>query len=170
MFRARVGRKLNLKNPQLWDDKIQWLKLYDNCEDYIHLVDKISVKEYVGKIIGSEHIIPTIGTWDKFEDINFDELPNKFVLKLNHNSGSIVICKDKNQFDYEKAKKELCPFLHDNYYWNLRERQYKNIIPCIMAEKYMEDESERELKDYKFFCFNAEPKVIMVNYNRFDGM
>ena len=171
-YRLVMGNKLNLKEPKTFNEKLQWLKLYDRNPEYIQMVDKIAVKKYVANIIGEEYIIPTLGSWDKFEDIDFDKLPNQFVLKTNHSGGSsgIVICKDKKTLDIEAAKEKLNKSLRTNYFYKTREWPYKKIKPRILAETYLEDESKSELKDYKFFCFNGDVKYCEVIANRRTGM
>lgn len=167
MFKVRMGKKLNLKNPQTYNEKLQWLKLYDRNPKYIRLVDKFEVKKYISDKIGEEYVIPTLGVWDKFDDIDFDALPNQFVLKCTHDSGGLVICKDKSNFDFYKAKEKIERSLKTNFYWHGREWPYKKVNRKIIAEKYMVDESGYELKDYKFYCFNGEPKIVLVCSNRF---
>jgi len=167
MFRAKLGYSLDLKNPKTFNEKLQWLKLYGNLEKYTDLVDKYEVRKYIAKIIGEEYLIPLIGVYDRVEDIDFSKLPEQFVLKCNHDYNSVVICKDRNNFDIEKAKKKLKKCMKRNFYYRNREPQYKNIKPKIICEKYMVDESGTELKDYKIFCFNGEPKIIQVHFDRF---
>lgn len=166
-YKLITGKKLNLENPKTYNEKLQWLKLNDRNPEYTKMVDKYEVKKYVANIIGEEYIIPTLGIWDKFEDIEFDKLPNQFVLKCTHDSGGIIICKDKNKLDIEKARKKINKCLKNNFYYHAREWPYKNIKPRIIAEQYMVDESGTEIKDYKFFCFNGKAKVILVCSNRF---
>lgn len=156
----------NLKNPQTFNEKLQWLKLYDRRPEYSTMVDKYRAKEYVARIIGDEYIIPTIGVWNSVDEIDWDSLPNQFVLKWNHDSGSIVICKDKTKLDRNKAILRLRKNEHSSGYWYGREWPYKNVNPCIIAEKYMEDESG-ELRDYKFFCFNGKAKFFKVDFGRY---
>lgn len=128
------------------------------------MVDKCEVKEYVKDIIGEEYIIPTLGVWEKFEDIDFSKLPEQFVLKCTHDSGGLVICRDKSKLDKEKARKKIEACMKMNYYWSKREWPYKNVKPRIIAEQYMEDENATEgLTDYKFFCFNGIPKLLYVS-------
>ena len=165
-FKALVGYDLNLDNPKTYNEKIQWLKLHDRNPLYPKLVDKYEVKEYVAGIIGDQYIIPTIGVWDKFEDINFDSLPQQFVLKCTHDSGGLVICTDKSQFDKEKARRKICTALNRNYYYVHREWPYKNVRPRIIAEKYMEDSTSAELNDYKFFCFDGAPMALFIATDR----
>ncbi len=167
---SRLNYPLNLSNPQTFNEKLQWLKLHDRNPKYTIMVDKIRVKEWVASKIGEQHIIPTLGVWESPEDIDFDSLPNQFVLKCNHNSGiGVYVCKDKRLMNKKKVIKELKKGLQQNYYKEGREWPYKNVKPMVLAEKYMEDESGFELKDYKVFNFNGEPKIIEIDYDRFKG-
>lgn len=172
LFKERMGYPLDLDNPRTFNEKLQWLKLYDRRPKYTMMVDKYAVKQYVADKIGSEHIIPTLGVWDRFDDIDFDKLPNQFVLKCTHDSGGLVICKDKSKLDMAAARRKITTSLKCNYYLAGREWPYKNVPRKILAEQYMEDESGFELKDYKVHCFNGVPKVILVCRNRFgkDGI
>ena len=166
-FRLRMGKKLDLENPKSFSEKLQWLKLYDRKPEYTTMVDKYAVKEYVANIIGEEYIIPTLGVWDDVEEIEWDKLPNQFVLKTTHDSGGVVICRDKQIFDKEKAKKKLQKSLKHNYYMSGREWPYKNVPRRIIAEKYIEPEPEiNDLPDYKFFCFDGEVKALFVATDR----
>jgi len=140
--------------------------LYDRNPLYTTLVDKYEVKEFVSNIIGSDYIIPTLGVWDKFDDIDFDKLPNRFVLKCTHDSGGLVICKDKALFDKKLAKKKINKCLKKNYYYHLREWPYKDVKPRIIAEQYMEDSNSKDLKDYKLFAFKGEVKALYVATDR----
>lgn len=166
-WRRHYKKKLNLDKPVTYNEKLQWLKLNHRVPEYTTMVDKADVKEYVANLIGEEYIIPTLGVWDNFDKINFDILPDKFVLKCTHDSGGLVICKDKKNFDITAAKKKINKCLKRNYYLYSREWPYKNVKPRIIAEEYMVDETGTELKDYKIFCFNGEPKYIQVDYGRF---
>lgn len=166
LFRLRVGYRLSLKNPKTFNEKIQWLKLFDRNPLYTQLVDKYEVRQFVKEKIGEEYLIPLLGVWDNFDDIDFDALPNQFVLKCTHDSGGLVICKDKSKLDITKAKKKINSCLKRNYYWVLREWPYKNVKPRIIAEKYMEDEPGKGLKDYKFFCFDGIVKAMFVATDR----
>ena len=168
VYRARVGKKLNLKNPKRFNEKLQWLKLYDRNPLYTTMVDKYKVKSYVSNIIGPEHVIPTIGVWNSPEEVEFDKLPDQFVLKCNHDSGGLVICKDKDKLDVKKAKEKLNKAFKKNGYSFGREWPYKNVQKRILCEKYMEDESGYELKDYKVLCFNGEPKLVQIHRGRFN--
>ena len=166
-YRHKFGRFCNLKNPRTFNEKLQWVKLYDRRPEYTTMVDKYKVKKYVADRIGEEHVIPLLGgPWESFEDIDFDTLPNQFVLKTNHDCGGVVVCKDKIKFDKKKAKKILSTHLKKNYYLAYREWPYKNVYPRIFAEKLMVDESGTELRDYKFFCFNGEPKLMYIATDR----
>lgn len=168
-YRLVFNKKLNLKEPLTYNEKLQWLKLYDRKLIYTRLVDKNEVKKYVADIIGEEYIIPTLGVWDSFEQIDFDVLPDQFVLKCTHDSGGLVICKDKVLLDKTAAKEKISKCLKRNYYWHGREWPYKNVRPRIIAEKYMQDAKEREedaLTDYKFFCFDGEPKAMFIATDR----
>ena len=167
LFRSRMGRWPNFKNPQTFNEKLQWLKLYDRKPIYTTLVDKYAVKQYVAERIGEDYIIPTLGVWEKFDDIDFDTLPDQFVLKCTHDSGGIVICRSKKDLDLPAARNKIEKCLKRNFYWNGREWPYKKVKPRIIAEAYMEDTATKELRDYKFFCFNGEPKFILVCRDRF---
>lgn len=171
LYFLRMGKMLHLNPPVTYNEKLQWLKLHDRNPEYTRMVDKVTAKEYVAKIIGSEYIIPTLGVWDKFDDIDFESLPNQFVLKCNHNSGGLVICRNKRELDIAKSKVAINRSLFKNYFFGTREFPYKNISPCILAEKYINDGSE-ELQDYKFMCFNGSVKCSFVCTERFskDGL
>lgn len=170
-FRYAMAQKLNLNNPLTYNEKLQWLKLYNRRPEYTMMVDKIKVKEYVASVIGSEYIIPTLGTWKDPNDIDFNMLPNRFVLKCNHNSGlGMFICKDKNKIDVENIKKELRKGLRENYFKRNREWPYKNVPHYILAEKYVDSElGKDDLPDYKFFCFNGKVKALFIATNRTKG-
>lgn len=163
IYKLNTGKSLNLEKLETFNEKLQWLKLYDRKDIYTTMVDKYEVKKYVKNIIGEEYIIPTIGVYNKFEEIGFDELPNQFVIKCTHDSGSTIVCKDKTYFDIDKAKIKINEALKYNYFYQLREWPYKNVIPRIIIEKYMELDKEEKMIDYKFFCFNGEPKFIYIS-------
>ena len=160
-------RFINFNNPKTFNEKIQWLKLNYRNEEYTKLVDKYRVKQYITKLIGEEYVIPTLGVWKNVDDIDFKSLPEKFVLKCNNDSGGIVICKNKKDFDEVKAKSFLKERLKNNGYWYGREWPYKNVKPCIIAEKYMEDSISKDIKDYKFFCFNGSMEFFDIDIDRF---
>ena len=165
-FKIVFKRSIDWKNPKSYSEKLQWLKVFDRKPIYSKMVDKYEVKQLVAEKIGKEFIIPNLGIWNDVEDINFDLLPDQFVLKCTHDSGGVVICNDKSKFDIEKTKKKLFHCLKQNYFWSGREWPYKDVKPRILAEKYMVDESGYELKDYKFFCFDGEPKALFIASDR----
>lgn len=157
-------QRLNLENPKTWCEKQQWLKLYGYRPIYKTLMDKYAVKEYVANLIGEKYIIPLIGVYDNFDSIDFENLPEKFVIKCNHDSGSFLIVEDKNKLDVTKARKFFNKRLKRNYFYLGRDIQYKYIEPKIIIEQYMKDENQiyNRLDDYKFCCFNGVPKIIYV--------
>jgi len=166
MYKAKFGRELNLTCPQKYTEKLQWLKLHDHRKEYITMVDKYEVKKYVANVIGEEYVIPTLGIWERFQDIDFSLLPNRFVLKTTHDSGGIVICKDKDLFDIKKAKRIIEKSLRNNFYAIYREWPYKSVKPRIIAEAYMEDQETEELRDYKFFCFDGRVEALFIASDR----
>lgn len=167
MFKATMDYPLNLENPKSFNEKLQWLKLYDRNPLYTKLVDKYEVREYISEKIGEDYLIPLLGVWDDPEEIDFDSLPNKFVLKCNHNSGlGMCICTDKSKIDIKKVKNELKSGLAQNYYLNGREWPYKNVSRKIICEKYMTDETGKNLRDYKFYCFDGKPKIVGIYQDR----
>ena len=159
-------RWLNLENPQSFNEKLNWMKLYYHDPLSVKLVDKYLVKDYVASMIGEEHVIPTLGHWNSFDEIDFDKLPNQFVLKTNHDSGGVVICRDKLSFDRKAAREKLTKSLGHDYYKYSKEWAYKNVRRCIIAEKYMEDTNGDDLKDYKWFCFDGIPKALYIASDR----
>lgn len=167
-YKREMNRPLNLEHPTLYTEKLNWLKLYDRRPEYVVMADKVKAKEYVAEKFGAQYIIPTLGVWEDPEEIDFDALPEQFVLKCNHNSGTgMCICKDKKALDIPKVKKELRRGLKENYYKKFREWPYKNIPRRILAEQYMVDESGVELRDYKVHCFNGEPRLMEYHRGRF---
>lgn len=170
IYRLCIGCELNLKHPKTFSEKLQWLKLYNRRPEYITMVDKYAVKDYVANKIGEEYIIPTLGVWDKVEDIIWDSLPNQFVLKCTHDSGGLIICKDKSSLNIKEAEQKLRKSLCHNYYLNGREWPYKGVRRRIIAEKFLvpqKPEVPSELLDYKFFCFNGKVKFFKVDFGRF---
>ena len=153
-YRKVFGEELDLQNPKKMSEKLQWLKLYNRDPFYNILVDKVKVKKYVAEKIGKEHIVPTLGIWERFEDIDFDKLPNQFVLKCTHDSGSFVICDNKESLDIDEARKTINKALHRNYFWESREWPYKNVKPRIIADKFLSVEGVGYISDYSFYCFN----------------
>lgn len=165
-YYAFMGKRPNLKQPRTFNEKLQWLKLFDRKDIYTTMVDKAAAKQYVAGIIGEKYIIPTLGVWDHFDDIDFDELPVQFVLKCTHDSGGLVICLDRGKFDKEAARHKIEKSLKRDYFFLHREWPYKNVKPRIIAEQYMKDEETNELRDYKFFCFNGIVRAMFVATER----
>lgn len=162
-----VHKRLNLQKPTGFNEKLQWLKLYYRDPSYEELVDKYSVKDHIIKQFPDLKVFPTIGMWERAEDIDFNALPVQFVLKCTHDSGSTIICKDKERFDTEKARIKLRHSLESNMFYPGREWVYKRVQPRIIAEPYFEDDDSEELKDYKLMCFNGEVKCCFVCSDRF---
>lgn len=167
LYQVRTGKKMNWKNPKSFNEKLNWLKLYDRRPEYVKMADKYEVREYIKEKLGEEYLIPILGVWDSADEIDFSKLPNQFVLKCTHDSASVVICKDKASFDKEKALRKLKQSMGINYFYPSREWPYKEIQPRIIAEQYMVDESHTELKDYKIYNFNGKPELIQVDFGRF---
>ena len=162
VYRIKTGKKLNLKNPKTFCDKLNWLKLHDIHPEYTRLADKIAVREYLKEVLGEDICIPMLGAWEHYDDIDFDALPDQFVLKCNHDSGSVKIIKDKSQMDHADLRKFFEGRLRLNPYVLGREYPYRDIKPMIMAEKYMVPEGESDINDYKFLCFDGVPKYMFV--------
>lgn len=169
LYRKKLNKELDLKNPITFNEKLQWIKLYDRRPEYTMMVDKYRVREYVKEKIGEEYLIPLLGVWDNPDDIDFDKLPNKFVLKCNHDS-NVFICRDKAYFDikdkkqsyhsFEEVRQALARRLKTDFYKAGREWPYKNVKRKIICEEFMQNGNDESLLDYKFFCFNGEPKYI----------
>lgn len=166
IYKLRFGKNLDLDNPKTYSEKLQWIKLYDRRDEYIRIVDKIEAKDYVAQKIGSQYIIPTIAIWDNPNEIDFDNLPDQFVLKCNHDSGGLVICTDKRSLNQKKVKKRLEAALNHDFYLVGREWPYKGIRRRILAEQFMMDSALGELRDYKFFTFNGEAKLLFIATDR----
>lgn len=168
-YQLYFGQKPNLQNPQTFNEKLQWLKLYNRKPEYTMMVDKYKVREYIAQELGEEYLIPLLGVWDDPDEIDFDALPDQFVLKCNHNSGlGMCICKDKSKLDIPKVKAELRKGLKQDYYLTGREWPYKDVPRKIIAEKYLtNDGDESELSDYKVLCFNGKAKLIEIHRGRF---
>ena len=160
---------LDLENPKTFNEKLQWLKLYNRKPEYSKMVDKYEAKKYVASIIGEEYIIPTYGVYNSFDEIDLNALPNQFVLKCTHGSGDVVICRDKSSFDAENAKEKLSKALKTDYYKISREWPYKNVTPRIIMEPYLEDNETKELTDYKIYCFDGKCDYVMTCIDRFKG-
>ena len=154
-YRMRFGKPINFDNPRTFNEKLNWLKVYDHNPLYTKLADKYLVKDYVCNVIGEKYVVPCYGCWN--EDINFDELPNQFVLKATHDSSGVTVIKNKRNINLIKVKKHFNRVIKRNYYYALREWPYKNQQPKIIADQYLEDHTSQVLQDYKFWCFNGEP-------------
>lgn len=166
-YLRRMKQWPDLKNPTTYNEKLQWLKLHDRQPLYTQLVDKYEVRRFVEERIGGEYLVPLAGgPWNSFDEIDFDALPERFVLKCTHDSGGLVICRDKRALDREKARRRISQSLQQNFYYHNREWPYKDVQPRIIAEAYMEDASTNELRDYKFFCFDGEPRMLFVASDR----
>ena len=168
VFRGETGTKLQLNPPVRYNEKLQWLKLHDRRPEYRTMVDKYDVKPFVAEKIGEKYLIPTLGIWSRAEDIDFDALPNRFVLKCTHDSGSVVICRDKSSFDIAKACSSLNRHLKKTPYWFGREWPYKDLTPRIIAEAYIED-ADGDQPDYKVMCFGGKAKLIEFHTGRHNG-
>ena len=151
-----MGYPIDWKHPNTFNEKLQWLKLYDRNPLYTTLVDKFRMKQWAADRIGEKYIIPTLSIFDSVDKIDFNALPDKFVLKCNHDSGSVFICRDKTTFDLDVAKQRLNEALHKNFYWEAREWPYKNVNRCVFAEAFLGS----DLQDYRIYCFNGEPKIV----------
>lgn len=170
-YRIRLGKKLDLNSPKTYTEKLQWLKLYNRKDLYTTMVDKYAAKKYVSTIVGEEYTVPTLGVWDSFEDIDFSALPSQFVLKCTHDSGSIIICDDKNKLDMQSLKRHFRFHLKNDQYILGREWPYKNVPRRIICEPLLTDlnaEFGTTIKDYKFFCFGGIPKVMYISNDRGD--
>ena len=166
MWKRCMGYKLDLNHPKTFNEKLQWLKLHNQKAIYTTLVDKYRVKQWIADKIGEQYVIPTLAVYDSVDEIDLDKLPDKFVLKCNHDSGNVVICRDKSTFDLQAAKRKLGAALKKNYYWDSREWPYKNVKRCVIAEKYIQDQEDGGLVDYKFFCFDGRADCVMMCVDR----
>ena len=166
LYFKHFKKLIDFKDPTTFNEKLQWLKLNDRAPLYTTIVDKLAMKDWLANKVGEGYTVPTLGVWDKPEDIEFDRLPNNFVLKWNHDSGSIVICKDKNSFNQEEAIKKLQHGATFNGFWYGREWPYLNVPPKVFAEPYLEDKETKELRDYKLFTFNGEVKLLLIASER----
>lgn len=162
-----TGKKLDLNNPRTFNEKIQWLKLYDCTPLKTRLADKFLVRDFVKEKIGEEYLVPLLGVYDSFDEIDFDGLPDRFVLKANHGSGWNIIVKNKAEFNKEKAKRDMDYWMRTNFAYFGLELHYRDIEPRIIAEQYLEDNVPGDLPDYKFLCFCGEPKYIWVDIDRY---
>ena len=169
IYRKQFNKNLNFKNVNTFNEKLQWLKLNDRKDIYTTMVDKYEVKKYVANIIGEKYIIPTLGVYNSFNEIDFEKLPQKFVMKCTHDSGSTIVCKNKKKFNIQDAKKKINKALKNNYYYGGREWPYKNVAHKILIEKYIIDDRLGELRDYKIFCFNGKVRLFKIDFDRFSN-
>ncbi len=169
IYRKQFNKNLNFKNVNTFNEKLQWLKLNDRKDIYTTMVDKYEVKKYVANIIGEKYIIPTLGVYNSFNEIDFEKLPQKFVMKCTHDSGSTIVCKNKKKFNIQDAKKKINKALKNNYYYGGREWPYKNVVHKILIEKYIIDDRLGELRDYKIFCFNGKVRLFKIDFDRFSN-
>lgn len=166
VYRIKTGKRLNLKNPVGFNEKLNWLKLNNIHPEYTSLVDKLTVREHIANELGADYLFPLLGHWETFSDIDFDTLPDKFVLKCNHDSGSVKIIEDKYSINKEELEQFFTARLKMNPYVLGREYPYRDVKPCIIAEKFMETTDGKGINDYKFFCFNGEPKIMFIATDR----
>lgn len=166
VFKIKTGQKLNLKNPTTFCDKQNWLKMNNIHPEYTQLVDKVEVRKYVNEKMGKDMFFPLLGVWDKYDDIDFDKLPDKFVMKCNHDSASVTVVTDKSKMNHAKLKTFYDGRIGLNPYHIGREYPYKGVSPKILVEKYMTPEGEDDIKDYKFFCFNGKPEILFIATDR----
>ena len=159
-FIRNLHRIPDLRNPSTFNEKLQWLKLYNHDPSYPKMADKLAMRGFVEKKAGAGHSVPVLGVWDCFDEIDFSSLPDTFVLKCNNDSGHYVICRDKRTMDMKAARKTITEGLKTNYYYQNREWVYKDIVPKVFAEQYLQQDSDDCLWDYKFFCFNGEPRIM----------
>lgn len=170
VYKSNFGKDLNLDNPRTFNEKLQWLKLYYRCPEFSNMVDKYRVRELIQSTIGEQYLIPLLGVWESASEIDFDKLPDQFVLKCNHDQGSVIVCRDKSKLDYDKVIATLNKKLKRNHYWATREWPYKNVKSCIICEQYMANsDDDDELSDYKVLCFSGKAKIIEVHKSRFSN-
>lgn len=168
LYKYQMGHRIDFETPKYYTEKIQWLKLYDRREEYSKIVDKYEVKKIVAELVGKDVIIPTLGVWDRIDDIDWKSLPDKFVIKTTFGGGSdgVFICHNKKELDVNRINKSLTKSMKTNPYKRLREWPYKNVPKRIIAEELLEEKTG-DLRDYKFYCFNGEPKVLLIASNRY---
>ena len=167
VFRAEMGYKLDLMHPKTYNEKLQWIKLYDRKPEYTVYADKYKVRDYIRQTLGGEYLIPLIGMYQKASEIPWEQLPNRFVLKCNHASGTNIVCTDKSKLHTDEASARLDAWLKTNAFWSGREWCYKDIEPCIICEEYLDSGNGTTPDDYKIMCFNGVPKLIQVHHDRY---
>lgn len=166
VYHRKLNRWIDFSNPTTYNEKLQWLKVYDHNDFYTSLVDKYEVKDIVSHKIGEQYVVHTYGVWNSFDEIDFDKLPESFVLKCTHDSGGLYICKKKSELNPDEARTVITASLKNNYYKMGREWPYKNVKPRIIAEEYMEDDQTKELRDYKFFVFDGKVRALFIATER----
>lgn len=169
MYKQNIGYTLDIDNPQTFNEKIQWLKLHDRNPLHINMVDKYLAKQEVAAIIGEKYIVPTLGVWENIDSVDFDNLPDQFVLKCTHDSGGLVVVKNKHSINMAQVKNKLQKCLKRNFYYLSREWPYKHIKPRIIAEEYLDDGKNSVPEDYKIYCMNGKPRYIVIFHNRFNN-
>lgn len=169
LYKLSTGKTLNLNNPKGFNEKLQWLKLNDRKPNYTKMVDKYEVRSIISEKIGEEYLFPLLGVWDSPEAISWEKLPNKFVLKCTHGSGTNIICQDKSKLNITEASEQLNKWLRVNWYWFGREWPYKNVKPRIIAEKFMIDDECGELRDYKIYTFMGKARIAFIATERSSG-
>lgn len=157
LYTIRFGKRLHLKKPMSFNEKLNWLKLYGRRDIYSTMADKYAAKAYVANLIGNEYVVENYGVYNSWDEIDFDRLPNQFVIKGTHDSGGAFVCKNKDEFDYEGVRHKVEKNLRKNYFFDLREWPYKYIPPRIIVDRLLDDHTGKELRDYKFWCFNGVP-------------
>ena len=162
LFWLNMKKRLNLTHPRTFNEKMQWLKVHWRKPQMTQLVDKVAVKEIIRQIAPEVRVIPTLGIWDSFDEIDLDALPEQFVLKPSHTSGDVYICRDRQKLDPEKLRRVATRWLKREYYWGQREWPYKDVPPKLLAEPYLDDGSGG-LRDYKFFCFHGQPRFFYLS-------
>ncbi|MDO4573290.1 MAG: ATP-grasp fold amidoligase family protein [Clostridia bacterium] len=166
IYRANTGKKLHLDPPVTFCEKLNWLKLYDRRDCYTQYADKLGVRDYVAETIGAEYLVPLLGVWDDPQDIDFNSLPDRFVLKATHDSGSILICRDRERFDRDATVKYFQKALRNRFYLKGRERQYEYVIPRVIAETYLDSGSDALPTDYKIYCFDGKARALYTGTDR----
>jgi hypothetical protein len=168
LFRVNIGRALNLRDPQTFNEKLQWLKLYYRRPELTTIVDKYEVRKYIASKVGEEHLVPLVGgPWNRFDEIDFSTLPDRFVLKTTHDSGGVALCRDKKTFNVDDARRKLERALKRNFYWPAREAPYRRVPPRLVAEQFLDSDADGGLRDYKVYVFNGEARIINVCSHRF---
>jgi len=168
-YRLEMGKKLNLKNPHTLSEKVQWLKLNDRNPIYVRLMDKYEVRQYIKSEVGEQYLVPLIGLYDTVDEIPFEALPNQYVIKCTHDSGSVIFKNAANLISTQDIKTHLAKALQTNYYYQHREWGYKDIRPRVICEHLIHTRDGNQPRDYKYFCFDGEPRFLVVVTDRATG-